>query len=79
MADGAGAGPVDTEALPAAPPCDFSFFSSILRTEVWLEEDEMFIRPDMSDALITSEDGTEKPVGFAISSGVRERLASAYA
>ncbi len=73
MADGAGAGPVDTEALPAAPPCDFSFFSSILRTEVWLEEDEMFIRPEMSDALIISECGTLKPVGFAIPSGVRER------
>ncbi len=77
MVEGAGAGPVDTEALPAAPPCHL-FFSSILRTEVWLEEDEMFIRPDMSYALITSEDGTLKPVGFAISSGVRERLASAY-
>ncbi len=77
MVEGAGAGPADTEALAAATPCDF-FFCSILRTEVWLEEDEMFIGPDMSDALIPSEDGTDKPVGFAISSGVRERLASAY-
>ncbi len=72
MADGTGAGPVDTEALPAAPPCDFSFFSSILGTEVWLGEDEMFNIPEMSDALIIS-DGTLKPVGFAIPSGVRER------
>jgi hypothetical protein len=73
MADGAVAGPVDTEALPAAPPCDFRFFSSILKIEVWLEEDEAFIRPEMSDALIISEGGTLKPVGCAIPSGVRER------
>ena len=73
MLEVAWAGPVSTEALPAAPPCDLVFFSSILRTEVWLEDDEMFIGPDMSEALINSEDGTEKPVGFAIPSGVRER------
>ncbi len=73
MVEGAGAGPVDTEALPAAPPCDFFSFSSLLSTEVWLEEDEMFSIPEMSEALIISEGGTLKPVGFAIPSGVRER------
>ncbi len=78
MLEGAWAGPVSTEALPAAPPCDLVFFSSILRTEVWLEDDEMFIGPDMSEALINSEHGTEKPVGFAISSGESKRLAFAY-
>ena len=77
MLEGAGQCSVSTEALPAAPPCDLVFFSSILKTEVVLEDDETFLGPDMSEMLINSEHGTEKPVGFAICSGVRKRLAFA--
>ena len=73
MLDGDWQCSVSTEALPAAFPCDFVFFSSILKTEVVSEEDEIFLGPDMSEMLISSEHGTEKPVGFAICSGVRER------
>ena len=77
MLEGAGQCAVSTEALPAAPPCNLVFFSSILKTEVVLEDDETFLGPDMSEMLINSEHGTEKPVGFAICSGVRKRLAFA--
>ena len=71
MLDGDWQCSVSTETLPAAFPCDFVFFSSILKTEVELEEDETFLGPDMSEMLISSEHGTEKPVGFAICYGVR--------
>ncbi len=71
MLDGDWQCSVSTETLPAAFPCDFVFFSSILKTEVVLEEDETILGPEMSDTLINSEHGTEKPVGFAICSGVR--------
>ena len=74
MLEGAGQCSVSTEALPAAPPCDLVFFSSILKTEVVLEDDETFLGPDMSEMLINSEHGTEKPVGFAICSGVRGEI-----
>ena len=77
MLDGDWQCSVSTETLPAAFPCDFVFFSSILKTEVVLEDDETFLGPDMSEMLINSEHGTEKPVGFAICSGVRKRLAFA--
>ncbi len=65
---GKGEGPAYAEGPPGAPACGVSFFSSILRIEVWLEELLMFIRPEMSDALSFSEGGTVKPVGFAIPS-----------
>ncbi len=39
-----------------------------------LVEDEIFLGPDMSEMLINSEHGTEKPVGFAICSGVRGEI-----
>ena len=74
MLDGDWQCSVSTETLPAAFPCDFVFFSSILKTEVVLEEDETFLGPDMSEMLISSEHGTEKPVGFAICSGVRGEI-----
>ena len=74
MLDGDWQCSVSTETLPATFPCDFVFFSSILKTEVVLEEDEIFLGPGMSEMLINSEHGTEKPVGFAICSGVRGEI-----